>query len=211
MMAEVEGGEERSDLIDRPSGYQLLTPESWWWIPLDEDRLLRSVDRLVRHQVGLADDKAQLRREIRDLIVTQAVQARAVGGIDFWISLTTAGPLPLAASLVISMTPPASLEQPFTLDEEGLNALAASMNEDNDAPYMVEHLPVGPGLRRERASVAHIDDAEEDLETFHLDWMVPVPSGNGSMLFLAYSTPLPELAEGFADLFDAVTATLSWQ
>ncbi|WP_328770984.1 hypothetical protein [Streptomyces sp. NBC_00286] len=56
-------------------------------------------------------------------------------------------------------------------------------------------------------------DAEEESEHAHtslsVEYHVPVP-GTAAFLLLTFSTPLEPVADAMADLFDAITGSLTW-
>ena len=89
-----------------PQNYAITVPDSWALIPLEPGIRERAIGTLMRRQFagvnGAANVKAGLRRHLSDL----AGAAWQTGGIDFYLSLMKAGPLPLAASLLITLIPP---------------------------------------------------------------------------------------------------------
>ncbi len=111
-------------------------------------------------------------------------------------SLQQLDAIPIAASLVIFLTPP---------PEEAVTAgdLARSLAGDGRQVPVVD-LPAGKAVRLLRRDGATDESASATLEVF-----VPVPSGGGWLL-LSFSAPLGPLVPALAKLFDAICATLRW-
>jgi hypothetical protein len=89
-----------------PRSYAVTVPDSWALIPLQPGPREKAISALARRQfagiAGAAGVKAALRRHLTDL----AEGAWQAGGIEFYLSLMHAGPLPVPASLLITLIPP---------------------------------------------------------------------------------------------------------
>jgi hypothetical protein len=89
-----------------PRDYAITVPGSWALIPLQPGRREKAISALIRRQFastpGAAGVKVALRRHLSDL----SEAAWQTGGIEFYLSLMMAGPLPVPASLLVTLIPP---------------------------------------------------------------------------------------------------------
>ncbi|NHC14535.1 hypothetical protein [Motilibacter deserti] len=207
-----------SSAIRRPTGYRIVLPPAWWHIPLDNGRHA-SVAALVRHQVRRSpkDAAALLRGGLRRELTGVVERAAHAGACDLYLSLGVERGIPLAASLLVQR-----MAVPVAPGEDVLEFVEAVAGQRDGVPRRllvggaeavavrrVELLPVRDDL------VLAGDAAPVDLSsvprpcTTNLDVFVPVPSDE-ALLLLAFSTPVPPLAEAFVDLFEAVAQSLTW-
>jgi hypothetical protein len=101
----------------------------------------------------------------------------------------TAGPLPVQASLLITLIPP---PPPGPLPIEAVALEAKKRN--RSVSFM--QAPAGSGIRAQGSAT-------------DISFYFSVP-GSGAWLLLAFSAPEGPLAAVMADLFDAIAATLRW-
>ena len=89
-----------------PRSYSIAVPDSWALIPLEPEVRGTAIGALIRRQFagtpGAAGVKAALRRHLTDL----AEAAWQTGGIEFYLSLMKVGPMPVPASLLVTLIPP---------------------------------------------------------------------------------------------------------
>src|ERR1700727_827227 len=89
-----------------PRDYAITVPDSWVLIPLEPGRREKAIGALIRRQFagtqGAAGGRAGLRRHLTE----RAEAAWQSGGIEFYLSLMMAGPLPVPASLLVTLIPP---------------------------------------------------------------------------------------------------------
>lgn len=172
-----------------PRDYAITVPDSWALIPLRPVDREKAISALVRRRFagpqGAPGVKAALRRHLTDL----AEAAWQAGGIEFYLSLMTAGPLPVPASLLVTLVPP-----PPTGPLE-VAAMALEARKHNRSVALVQ-APAGTGVRAQ-ASATDISFA----------FAVP---GSGAWLLLAFSGPGGPLAPAMGGLFDAIAGTLRW-
>jgi hypothetical protein len=172
-----------------PRDYAITVPGSWALIPLQPGRREKAISALIRRQFastpGAAGVKAALRRHLSDL----AEAAWQTGGIEFYLSLMMAGPLPVPASLLVTLIPPPP-SGPMPAEAMALEAKKRNRS--------VSFVP-GPAGTAVRAQAAAAD----------LSFYFSVP-GSGAWLLLAFSGPDGPLAPALAELFDAIAATLRW-
>src|ERR1700744_2095576 len=151
-----------------PRDYAITVPGSWALIPLQPGRREKAISALIRRQFastpGAAGVKAALRRHLSRL----PEAAWQPGGIEFYLSLMMAGPLPVPASLLVTLIPP-----PPSGPLPG-EAVALEAKRRNRSVSFVR-AAAGTGVRAQ-ASTADI--------LFYF----PVP-GSGAWLLLAFSGP----------------------
>lgn len=172
-----------------PRDYAIAVPDSWALIPLEPGRREKAISALIRRQFvgthGATGVRAALRRHLTDL----AEAAWRAGGIEFYLSLMMAGPLPVPASLLVTLIPPPP-SGPLPVE-----AVTEEAEKRNRSVSSVR-APAGAGVRAQ-ASAADIS------------FYFPVP-GSGAWLLLAFSGPDGPLATAMTGLFDAIAATLRW-
>jgi hypothetical protein len=172
-----------------PQDYAVTVPDSWALIPLEPGAREKAIGALIRRQFadvpGTAGVKAALRRHLTDL----AEAAWHAGGIEFYLSLMTAGPLPLAASLLITLIPP-SPSGPVPAQ-----AVADQAKERNRSVRIMQ-VAAGTCVRAETSAAG-------------LSFYFLVP-GSGAWLLLAFSGPDGALGPVMLELFEAIAGTLRW-
>jgi hypothetical protein len=172
-----------------PQDYAITVPGSWALIPLEPGVREKAIGVLIRRQFadvpGASGVKAVLRRHLTDL----AEAAWQTGGIEFYLSLMKAGPVPLAASLLITLIPPpASGPVPA-------QAVAAEAKK-RDRSVQIMQTPAGTCVR-----------AQTSAAGFSFYFLVP---GSGAWLLLAFAGPDGPLGPGLRELFEAIAGTLRW-
>jgi len=179
--------------VSRPSDYRLTVPENWVRVDLQPGVREPVVARLIDRQFSRADNAPELKRQVRNQFLRVAQYTYGNGGLELYVSLQTAGGLPLPASLVVTLTPPP--------DKETLritpNRLAKTLGNDGGQVTTTE-IPAGSAVRVRRQA-----------DTTTLDIHVGVPE-SGAYLILSFSTPLDQLADAMVDLFDSIAGTLRW-
>jgi hypothetical protein len=172
-----------------PRDYALTVPDSWALIPLEPTRRAKAISTLIRRQFAgtpsAATARAALRRHLTDL----AEAAWQTGGIEFYLSLMSAGPLPVQASLLVSLIPPPP-SGPLPIE-----AVVLEAKKRNRSVSLIQ-APAGTGIRAQGSAT-------------DTSFYFSVP-GSGAWLLLAFSGPDGPLASAMADLFDAIAGTLRW-
>jgi hypothetical protein len=172
-----------------PRDYAITVPDSWALIPLEPGRREKAIGALIRRQFagtqGAAGVRAALRRHLTDL----AEAAWQTGGIEFYLSLMMAGPLPVPASLLVTLIPP-----PPSGPLPG-EAVAREAKKRNRSVTFVR-VPAGTAVRAQAAAT-------------DVSFYFSVP-GSGAWLLLAFSGPDGPVATAMGGLFDAIAATLRW-
>lgn len=179
--------------MSRPSDYRLTVPEGWVRVDLQPGVREPALARLVDQQFRGVNNAAHLKRQAREQFLRVARYAYGNGGLELYVSLQTAGGLPLPASLVVTLTPPHDKETLRVPPDRLARELAA----DGGRATLIE-LPAGPAVRVHRRAEATM-----------LDVHVAVPE-SGAYLILSFSTPLDQLADAMVGLFDSIAGTLRW-
>ena len=179
--------------MSRPSDYRLTVPEGWVRVDLQPGVREPALARLVDRQFHGVDNAPQLKRQAREQFLRGAQYAYGNGGLELYVSLQTAGGLPLPASLVVTLTPPPDKETLRITPDR----LAQTLT-DNGGQVTLTEIPAGPAVRVRRRR-----------EATTLDIHVVVPE-SGAYLILSFSTPLDQLADAMVDLFDSIVGTLRW-
>jgi hypothetical protein len=172
-----------------PRDYAITVPGTWALVPLQPGARQKAISSLIRRQFadtpGAGGVRAALHRHLTDL----AEAAWQTGGIEFYLSLMSAGPLPVQASLLVSLIPPPP-SGPLPV-----NAVALEAKKRNRSVSVIQ-APAGTGVRAQTSAA-------------DMSFYFSVP-GSGAWLLLAFSGPEGPLAPAMADLFDAIACTLRW-
>jgi hypothetical protein len=195
-----------------PTDYRLLLPEGWFRVRIEPELRERSVDALINRQFEGVDNAPHVKRQLRESLLAQAAAAFRDGGIELYLSLQQAGAFTIPASLLVTLLPPPSGEGQSTVQD-----IAARLSADDELEVSVVELSSGPAVRTRR-STGQPDrpvppgtpgSTDETLPSVTLDYQLPVPRAGGCLL-LTFSTPLVQIADAMAELFDAVAASLVW-
>jgi hypothetical protein len=172
-----------------PRSYAITVPDSWALIPLEHGVREKAITALIRRQFadvpGAAGVKAALRRHLTDL----AEAAWQTGGIEFYLSLMKVGPMPIPASLLVTLIPPPP-SGPLPVE-----AMAAEAKKRDRSARLIVAV-AGTAVRAQTSAT-------------DLSFYFPVP-GSGAWLLLAFSGPDGPLSPVLGELFDAIAATLRW-
>jgi hypothetical protein len=184
--------------------YRLITPQEWYQIPLTPGDRERSVDALVNRQFTGQDDAAAVKARLRGELLEQAEHAYRNHGVELYLSLQSAGPMTIPASLLVTFLPAGSV--PATSLAELAERAAAA---DPDAEVSIPELPCGDAVRVRRRE-EQLDGAPPEAEpSVAVDYYLPVP-GADDLLLLSFNTPLPALADALGVLFDAIARSFTW-
>ncbi|MET9889285.1 hypothetical protein ABZZ47_03550 [Streptomyces sp. NPDC006465] len=182
-----------------PTDYRLIVPDGWFRIPLEPDQWKRSIRALIDNALQGQDDAAALKRQLAKELGARAEDAYRNGGVELYVSTTSIGPVPLSASLLVTVVPP---------DED----LGLSVSRKQRAQEIDEFLLpfAGPAIRRRTRTVPADDDSHgNSLPVTTVDYAVKIPMTTASLL-LTFSTSLDPFAEAMVELFEAIAKSLSW-
>ncbi|MEU8978901.1 hypothetical protein [Streptomyces sp. NPDC048309] len=204
------------DFSQPPQGYNLITPEGWFQIPLNPEERDRSISALAERQFNGLDNAPLLKSEFMRDLQKKARDSYALGGTELYLSTLTIGPVPLASSLLISV--PAPDEWPSISDVDEMSehlADRASQNSSHKAEggyelTVVELAVAGRAVRQRRREAADpTAQMGNTLPTTTLTYYVPIPA-SALWLLMNFSTPVDPLADQIVELFDVVAGTLHW-
>lgn len=196
-----------SDFISAPRDYNVMVPDGWFQLPLAPDDRDRGIVALAERQFRGVDNAPHLKEQLMRALQRKAKDAYNVGGTELYISTLTMGPVPLAASLLISV--PAPDEWPQSSDADELAEHLAGRPEDAELG-VVELQAAGRAVRiRRKEAPDPASQMGNTLPNTTLVYYVPVPATT-RWLLLNFSTPLDPLADRMVELFDVVAGTLHW-
>ncbi|MFJ9346955.1 hypothetical protein [Streptomyces sp. NPDC101237] len=193
----VADGRRESDALP-PSDYGLLVPDGWFRIPLEPDGWKAPVRALAERVFEGQDDAVLLKREFTRAVGARAEEGYENGGVELYISTTSVGPVPLSASLLVTLVP---AEADVRLDAKGRSQQVTEV----DLPF------AGPAtMRRTRRVPDAGDPTGNQLPVTVVDYAVGVPNTT-AVLLLTFSTSLDPFAGAMVDLFDAIARSLHWK
>jgi hypothetical protein len=197
------------DFSSPPTDYNLLVPDGWFEISLDPEERDQSILALVDLQFRGVDNAPHLKRELMTDLQKRAKGAYGIGGTQLYLSLLTAGPVPLASSLLISV--PAAAEWSVCSNVDELAAHLADRWPGENAELGVKRLEAAGDAVRVRRRDAPNPDSQmgNTLPVTTLTYYVPIPTAR-RWLMLNFSTPMDPLADEMVHLFDTVAGTLHW-
>lgn len=192
-----------------PADYNLLVPDGWFQVSLDPEERDRCIVALVDLQFRGIDNAPHLKQELMRDMQKRAKDAYGIGGTELYLSLLTAGPVPLASSLLVSV--PGAGEWPACSDADELAEHLTERHVGGNAELGVTQLEAaGKAVRiRRREAPEPESQLGNTLPTTTLTYYVPIPATQ-RWLMLTFSTPLDPLADQMVELFDTVAGTLHW-
>lgn len=208
----------------RPSDYTLLLPPGWARLPTGP--AARSAVTLLvnqRFQSLPADKRDVLRRRLRREILAVLDRAEAAGGIEVHLLVdpvhNRAVSAACLATYVASPTPGRPVPAAELLPELGATAATTTLATIGGATAVRRHYVAEASADLPEVDAAtdlgniSSNDVTSDSaalpRTTHVDFVVPVPGGDGHLL-LSFSTATGEVADELVGLFDAMAATLRW-
>lgn len=183
---------------------RLLTPEDWRQLPLhDDEALQRAAAAVVRRQFAGFDDQPLLKRDLTATLVDHGRRARTNGSFEMYLCYEHVAGVPLAVSMLATL-----LAVPF-----GNTSLRAVMRAfvGEDASVEAISLPSGRAARSQRLTPAEgiaglgVPDGHDCML---VDYALLGPPG--TVLVLSFSSPLVQIAEALAGLFEAVASSVEW-
>jgi hypothetical protein len=195
------------------TGYTVVLPPGWCRVPVRQGSakaIRAAVDEAIRSVPGNVprDRVAPYRVELEGRLRAMVATARSRGGIDMYLPAAPMHGLPVAASFIVAegtVGAPGPDHDPVHL----VTYLATE--EAGSAPVTVDG---APAVRREHTALPE-QAAEVDAGTRRVDYIIPMPGGQGRWLIAAFSTmgggdPGDELSGVLVQLFDAIMSTFRW-
>ncbi|MHC5797717.1 hypothetical protein ACVXZ4_16330 [Lacisediminihabitans sp. FW035] len=196
---------------------RLRFPGAWREVPLRDAAVTReAIRRLVVESIGRADDRARLRAEVRDRLLSAASEARAANADRFVIALEAVTDLPIPAflgvyapGLDVSAAP--SVAAAAVMDVI-VAALDARPGEDGFERYSTGESEVLVSSRVDVAVPevpAGVDIEPDEVRNLLIDFWMTVP-GERRVVLLSFSSPAVELREPLFNLSRAIVSTAEW-
>ncbi|MFF3711851.1 hypothetical protein [Streptomyces phaeochromogenes] len=188
-----------------PKDYGLIVPDGWFKLRLEPELRDRGIIALADQQFRGVDNAPHIKERVMRDLQKQAKAAFRRGGIELYISTLTVGGVPLASSLLVSISPPDSWPR-----NSAVHQLAERLEAPGKDVTLVD-LPVAGKAARERyrEDPDPADQTGNTLPTTTVAFHIPIPA-TSNVLTLTFSTPIDPLAGQMVDLFDAVAETLHW-
>ncbi|POX57147.1 hypothetical protein C3489_02225 [Streptomyces sp. Ru71] len=182
-----------------PEDYSLIVPDGWFRIPLEPDQWKSSIRAFTDRVFDGRDDAVVLKRELSRSLRERAEAGYRNGGVELYVSTASVGPVPLAASLLVSVVPPG---------EEIGSAVTGKRRAQEVSTVQLPF--AGTATRRRRRVIPEAEEASgNQLPVTTVDYAVRVPLTSASLL-LTFSTPLDPFADAMVDLFEAIAKSLRW-
>jgi hypothetical protein len=187
----------------------VMLPAKWIRVDLDPETRAASHAAIVAERGGPALEQGATEAGLAGLLEGVARAARAAGGVYAAFYSDVLGGRQVAASLVISVVEATGAPPPPEADTA---TLAASLRNllAGEGEAEVRELPVGPAVRLRRQSNAPVPGGgASTAPVMNVRYVVPLP-GLRRLAVLEFSTPNLALGDAFADLFDTIAASFSW-
>lgn len=188
-------------------------PGNWWRIPLvQEDETEQAVRAYVEAMVGRADDKAQVRHDLRAHLAMATDEARRGAGQEMFLASEMAPGVPLAVTMVTYLSPlPERLTDSASLDEKADSFAGSLRAEDDQADIDVW---VGDEVAVVREMGLPPLTSKEGEQEFNLRvryWLMR--EGPSQSVMFTFSTPLiwEEQRDAVLEMFDAIIGTVDWE
>lgn len=188
--------------------FRIATPADWFDLDLDSDDPDDLVE-LVAARSALTREQAAEAGELLEVLAAARAQAVSHGAVFASMLSREVEGEPVSATLLVALR-----REPGYAAAAGADALARRLRRTpSSGPRAVDvvELAAGPSVRtRGRTPARPAGPSGPTIEVDTVQWFVPVPEGD-ALLVLTFSTPNLALADVFAELFDAMAATVAWE
>ncbi len=193
--------------------FSLRIPETWFefdvWRSTRTGDLTRLVDQRLGEMPELRPYRSVILRGLREL----AEDAERRGAVYCAAAADEVGDDGrMLASLMVFSTE--------GMPEPGLNTVEAIAAQITTVPHTdsspdwrevsIVDLAAGRAVRVRGVATATSTDGAQTLSVLSMHTLIPVPGGDG-VLSVVLTSPQLSLSDGLFELFDAVSATLSWE
>jgi len=176
----------RDDLI------KLTLPRTWFDIPLGESaQTAAAIRELVQRSIGRADERAQLRADVRARTTEAVAEAERANAIGFWVAIEVRA-WRAVAGVRDALSP---------VERRRRRNRRLTGRGDGRAYGGLRHSGLAETGRQLIGSTA--------TPTLRMDCRVPRPDGV-SILKITISAPMIEQSELFVSLFDAMVDSIVW-
>ena len=192
-------------------------PGRWWQVPLhDATEARASIRALIERQVGRADDRAQVREDMRRQFFAALETAIGGDGQSMSIALDIVEAVPLSASFTvflppIGMTPAVGTSGPAVIDivAQGL-ALTPGQSPDTAHRFSTAQSEVLRTHHRQIVPVLSDDGDSGELPTLVAQYWITIP-GTKRVILVVFSTVFVELEEVMLGFFDSIVRVTYWE
>jgi hypothetical protein len=195
-----------------PIGYTLVLPPGWVRIPLRggteealEEKVFRGIEQIPE---GIPRDKGMaFRMEVRRRVGRMVGEGRKAGGLDLYVPVRARPGALMAASFLVS-----EIAHGGSARQE---AVLGQLVGDRRGGEGGEVRGVGEGAAARWEYVEPPGADGVDTYARHVDYVLPVPGGDGRWLAVNFSTagdgdPGSAFTRALAELFDALMTTFRW-
>lgn len=193
-----------------PPRFRIATPADWVDVDLDRSGDIGPLVRLVASRSTLTPEQAAEAEDVLEMLAAANALAEAHGAVFASVLSQVVEGEPVSASLFVAVR-----HEPGggTRDVEALARRLRRQPRSTPVPHDlgVVTLPAGQAVRtRGRTSARPVGPSGPTVEVDTVQYFLPLPDGDG-LLVLTFSTPNLPLADAFAELFDAMAGSISWE
>jgi hypothetical protein len=184
--------------------WSLLLPPNWTSLPSEAAAGRPAVKRLLDRQLGhLPRDRvARVRRSMETELRGLLAQARETGAATLHAHFALMRGLPVSATCTVVLL------RDGPDDPRVLEALSTAMGREGGVVEVdVRPLAGLPAVRRRRRRPVPVEGTGRTTWSTLLDWVVPLPDGDGTLL-LSFATVTEPVADELVALFDAIAQSL---
>jgi hypothetical protein len=184
--------------------WTLLLPPNWVTLPTEVAPGRAAIRRLLDRQMAHLprDEVVQVRRRLEVELRGLLGQARDAGAGTLHVHCALMRGLPVTASCSVALLH-GGVDDPRLVDR-----LLSTLGTDGGVAEVDVHPLAGlPAIRRRRRRTVPVEGTSETASSTGLDWVVPLPDGEGALL-LSFSTVTEPVAEELVLLFDAIAQSL---
>lgn len=202
--------------LDVSRRFEMLLPGTWWRIPLAPAAATEtSIRKMVEDSIGRSDERAAVRRELRTQVSEAAARARRGGGEVMFFSREIMEGVPLPVSLTV-LRPEVELDvMVASQPDRNLPLLEGALkraSRDKSREHWRSFVSGGAAIVRSTSIVSGSipgDDESPTVPTLVTDYWAVAP-GSVKPIIFSFSTSMPQLAESFIELFDAIIESIDW-
>ncbi|WP_166845557.1 hypothetical protein [Isoptericola sp. BMS4] len=188
---------------------RVIVPGTWVSIPLESaERATAFIKRLVKRQVGTADQLARMRRQAVEELLATAREAVGAGVHTYLMSLEIAPGVPFPAALLMTDDEWPAAAAPLAADGDYEAALRAAYP-DGEVAVQRNGRPAARVVEMSQGRAGDGDDAV-DVLTMRLEYHMPHPKDPARMLFVRVNVSDIPSAEPFAVLFDEIVDSIEF-
>ncbi|CAN5119981.1 hypothetical protein BH09ACT3_BH09ACT3_16810 [soil metagenome] len=186
-------------------------PGDWWQVPLtDEDAARTSIRKLMRDQLGTADETANLRAGLGRRVLDGLDAAIAGDALAMHIALRIVPGAPMPAFFTVALPSIGMTPAVGTSAKAVMGVLEKTLSEGKKLDETAKRFSIRESevLRSHRILVS--SEAEDALPTLIADYWVTVPRSK-RVLLITFSTALVDISEEMLGLFDSILAASYWK